>query len=247
MRSADRILPARGAADATTGSAAEPVADPALAVFEAAAADFLAGLDDLTEDFVVEDLPAPKRMAPHATATAVTVYRDGAEVASGRLVLLYDPAGQEAWSGAFRVIAFVRADIEPEVAADPLLAEVGWSWLTEALDTYVPGYLAESGTVTRTITEGFGGKEEEDPLTDFELRASWTPATADGPGAAQGPSALGLAAVNLAALDLGSHVTAWCACIAAAAGLEPPGTRALHPGAQHPGGKRPGAQRPGAV
>jgi hypothetical protein len=232
MRSADSVLPARGAAAAAAAGTAEPAANPALTAFEAAAADFRAGLDDLGEDFVVEDLPAPKRLAPHATATAVTVYRDGAEVASGRLVLLYDPAGQEAWSGQFRVVAFVRADLEPEVAADPLLGEVGWSWLTEALEAHVPGYLAESGTVTRTITEAFGGKEEEEPLTDFELRASWTPATADGLCADQAPGLL----------DLGSHVSAWCACIAAAAGLEPPGTRALRPGAQ-----RWETQRPGAV
>jgi len=203
------------------------VADPALVVFEAAATAFRAGLDELGEDFVIEDAPVPKRLAPHATAVAVTVYRDDDDVASGRLILLYDPAGQEAWAGTFRVVAYVRADIEPEVAADPLLGEVGWSWLTEALDIHVPGYTAESGTVTRVITEGFGAKEEEVPLTGFELRASWSP-TAD--EQAQGEHAQGEHAQgDLDALDLGSHVTAWCACIAAAAGLEPPGTRALRP------------------
>jgi Protein of unknown function (DUF3000) len=233
MRSADSVLPARVAADAAaTGAAEHAVADPALTLFKAATADFLAGLDQLGEEFVVEDLPAPRRLAPHAAATAVTVYRDGAEVASGRLVLLYDPAGQEAWAGEFRVVAFVRADIEPEVAADPLLAEVGWSWLTEALDAHVPGYAAESGTVTRTITEGFGGKEEEDPLTDFELRASWTP-TAE--PASRRPGAQDGVRPDVTELELGSHVAAWCACIAAAAGLEPPGTRAIRPGTQRPG------------
>ena len=232
MRSADSVLPARGAAAAAAAGTAEPAANPALTAFEAAAADFRAGLDDLGEDFVVEDLPAPKRLAPHATATAVTVYRDGAEVASGRLVLLYDPAGQEAWSGQFRVVAFVRADLEPEVAADPLLGEVGWSWLTEALEAHVPGYLAESGTVTRTITEAFGGKEEEEPLTDFELRASWTP-TAE--PASRRPGAQDGVRPDVTELELGSHVAAWCACIAAAAGLEPPGTRAIRPGTQRPG------------
>jgi hypothetical protein len=193
------------------------VADPALVVFEAATAAFRAGLEELGEDFDIEDAPAPKRLAPFATAVAVTVYRDDEDVASGRLILLYDPAGQDAWAGTFRVVAYIRADIEPEVAADPLLGEVGWSWLTEALDTHVPGYASESGTVTRVITEGFGAKEEEVPLTGFELRASWSPAAGE-----QGLD-------DLDALDLGSHVMAWCACIAAAAGLEPLGTRALRP------------------
>ena len=179
-------------------------------MFDAAAADFRAGLDRLSEDFTVSTVPAPKRLAPHAEAAGVTVHRDGDEIASGRLVLLYDPAEPAGWSGPFRLIALVQADIEPEVAADPLLGEVGWSWLTEALQTYVPGYAAESGTVTREITEGFGGKEDEPMLTDFQLRASWTPVPEDD-----------------GELDLGGHVLAWAACIAAAAGLEPPGTRAI--------------------
>jgi Protein of unknown function (DUF3000) len=190
-------------------------------VFDAAVADFRAGMDEvLAADggaghFVFEDVPAPKRLAPFAASVAATVHRepggeqsdsDVDEAASGRLVLLHDPAGQESWSGVFRLVAYVRADIEPEVAADPLLGEVGWSWLTEALDT--PGYAAASGTVTRVITEGYGAKAGELPVTGFELRASWSPEDE---------------------ADLAGHVVAWCACLAAAAGLEPPGTRALAP------------------
>jgi hypothetical protein len=177
--------------------------------FDAAAADFRAGTDLLGDGFTVEELPAPRKLAPCAEALAVTVHRDGDEVASGRLILLYDPDGRDEWAGSFRIVAYVQADVEPELAADPLLGEVGWSWLTEALDTHVPGYAAESGTVTREITEGFGGKDEEPVLTDFQLRASWSPVAADGD------------------LDLAAHVAAWGACIAAAAGLEPPGTSAL--------------------
>jgi hypothetical protein len=178
--------------------------------FDAAVSDFRAGLDTVTasdaaEHFVFEDVPAPKRLAPHAYAIAATVHgEDGDEVASGRLVLLYDPAGGPGWSSVFRLVAYVRADIEPEVAADPLLGEVGWTWLTEALE--VPGYTAESGTVTRVITEGYGAKSDELPMTNFELRASWSPSDE---------------------AALAGHVVAWCDCLAAAAGLEPPGTRAL--------------------
>ena len=97
----------------------------------------------------------------------------------GRLVLLYDPDGQQGWDGLFRLVAYVRADVEPEMAADPLLGEVGWSWLSEALDARVPGYAVPSGTVTRVITEGFGAKQDEVPLTGFELRASWSPTGPD--------------------------------------------------------------------
>jgi Protein of unknown function (DUF3000) len=184
------------------------------AVFAAAAADFAAGKDaiaDLRDDIAFEDSPAPKRLAPYATALAATAYRDGAEAGTGRLLLLYDPAGQEGWTGMFRIVAQVHAEVDPEMAADPLLGEVGWSWLTDALDTHAPGYSAPSGTVTRVITEGFGAKEDEPSATGFELRASWCPADAD---------------------DVGGDVAAWCDLIAAAAGLpaQPPGTRALRPG-----------------
>lgn len=200
--------------------AADRAASPAEATFAAAAAAFLAGRDaQAGPGFSFEDMPAPKRLAPYASAIAVTVERDGADVAWGRLVLLYDPDGQEGWDGVFRLVAYIRADVDPEMAADPLLGEVGWSWLSEALDAHVPGYAVPSGTVTRVITEGFGAKQDELPLTGFELRASWSPA---GPGNRTDDS-------DLDTLDLSAHISAWCNCLSAAAGLEPPGTRALRP------------------
>jgi len=191
---------------------------PAEATFAAAVAAFTAGREaQRRRDLLFEDVPAPKRLAPFAIAMAATVRRDEADVAWGRLVLLYDPDGQQGWNGLFRLVAYVRADVEPEMAADPLLGEVGWSWLSEALDARVPGYAVPSGTVTRVITEGFGAKQDEVPLTGFELRASWSPTGPDNqPGFA-----------DLDALDLSAHIAAWCDCLSAAAGLEPPGTRAL--------------------
>jgi hypothetical protein len=199
---------------------ADRAPSPAEATFAEAAAAFLAGRDaQVGPGFSFEDVPAPKRLAPYASAIAVTVERDGADVAWGRLVLLYDPDGQESWGGVFRLVAYIRADVEPEIAADPLLGEVGWSWLSEALDACVPGYVAPSGTVTRVITEGFGAKRDELPLTGFELRASWSPT---GPGNRADDN-------DLDTLDLSAHISAWCDCLSAAAGLEPPGTRALRP------------------
>jgi hypothetical protein len=194
-------------------------------------AAFAAGRDAQSgRDLVFEDVQAPKRLAPYATAIAATVQRDGADVAWGRLVLLYDPDGQEGWDGVFRLVAYIRADVEPEIAADPLLGEVGWSWLSEALDTRVPGYAQPSGTVTRVITEGFGAKRDELPLTGFELRASWSPA---GPSGTDAAGARKRAAADggsdLESLDLSAHISAWCDCLSAAAGLEPQGTRALRP------------------
>jgi Protein of unknown function (DUF3000) len=221
-----RVRPEPGPAAAAPGSAAAETGSAAEATFAAAVAAFAAGLDaQRRRDLLFEDVPAPKRLAPYATAVAATVQRDDADVASGRLVLLYDPDGHQGWEGFFRLVAYVHADVEPEIAADPLLGEVGWSWLAEALDAHVPGYAVPSGTVTRVITEGFGAKQGELPLNGFELRASWSPVGPDGPDVPDVPATDS----DLDALDLPAHIAAWCECLSAAAGLEPPGTRALRP------------------
>jgi Protein of unknown function (DUF3000) len=211
------------------GAATREGGSPAEATFAAAVAAFTAGLDaQRRPDLLFEDVPAPKRLAPYAKAVAATVQRDEQDVAWGRLVLLYDPAGQQGWDGFFRLVAYVHADVEPEIAADPLLGEVGWSWLAEALDARVPGYAMPSGTVTRVITEGFGAKQDELPLNGFELRASWSPVGPDGSPGAPG-SAGSDDHGDLDTIDLSAHIAAWCDCLSAAAGLEPAGTRALRP------------------
>jgi Protein of unknown function (DUF3000) len=237
MRLADTPVPARAGEDADAGRAgAVPTgtvptgaaaADTSLAAsagpaFAAAAAALKAGRDAVTEvrgDLAFEDWPAPKRLAPHAIAIAATAYRDGEEAGTGRLILLHDTAGQAGWTGTFRVVAHVHADVEEEMAADPLLGEVGWSWLTDALELHAPGYGAPSGTVTRVITEGYGAKEDEPLSTGFELRASWCPADDE------------------LADEVCGAVLAWSDVLAAAAGLpaQPPGTRAL--GRRGPGSR----------
>jgi len=174
----------------------------------------------LRPELSFEDVPAPRTLAPYASALAATVQVGGGEVASGRLVLLYDPAGQDGWAGPLRVIVYIHADLDPEIAQDPLIGQVGWTWLTEALDSRTAGYAEPSGTVTTEVTEGFGAKETEPAVTGFELRASWSPAGA-GPGADQGA---GPGAVD-------GHLVAWCDALCAAAGLPPLGVTALRPAA----------------
>ena len=213
MRLADGPQGRPGGLAPPSGGSPGGLAPAADTVFSAAVAAFEAGRDAVAEvrdDITFEDHPAPRRLAPYAAAMAATAFRDGVEAGTGRIILLYDPDGQEGWTGSFRVVAQVHADVEEEMAADPLLGEVGWSWLTEALDARAPGYSAPSGTVTRVITEGFGVKDGEPPATGFELRASWCPGDD----------------------DFGGDVAAWCDLIAAAAGLpaQPPGTRALRSG-----------------
>jgi hypothetical protein len=185
-------------------------------VFDAAVAALEAGRDAVAAargDLELESWPAPKRLAPLAVALAATAYRDGEEAGEGKLMLLYDPAGQDGWTGTFRFVAHVHADVEEEMAADPLLGEVGWSWLTDALDLHAPGYAAPSGTVTRVITEGYGAKSDDPPATGFELRASWCPAEGAGGGEI--------------ADEIAGAVAAWCELLASAAGLPAQGTVAI--------------------
>ncbi len=159
------------------GSGAVP-SEEASATFSAAVAGLRSCQDQVRQirpELCFEEMPAPRTLAPFATAVGATVRVDGAEIATGRFVLLYDPAGQRGWAGPLRVIVYIRAELEPEIAEDPMVGEVAWSWLTEALDARTAGYAEPSGTVTRVVTEGFGAKQAEPRATGFELRASWSP------------------------------------------------------------------------
>jgi DUF3000 family protein len=221
--------------------------EEASATFSAAVADLRSCQDQVRQirpELCFEEVPAPRTLAPFATAIGAAVNLDGTEVATGRFVLLYDPAGQRGWTGPLRVIVYIRAELEPEIAEDPMVGEVAWSWLTEALDARTAGYAEPSGTVTRVVTEGFGTKREEPPATGFELRASWSPVTGEGalraeagealPGEAlPGEALLGeaLAGGGDAPDGLAGHLAAWCGTLCAAAGLPPlaAGVSALRP------------------
>ncbi|MGB6050901.1 MAG: DUF3000 family protein, partial [Rhodococcus sp. (in: high G+C Gram-positive bacteria)] len=82
----------------------------------------------------------PQRLAPFSYAIGAEVaHPDGDDVgeqsdgdAFGRLILLYDPDGDEAWNGTMRLVAYIQADVDETLASDPLLPEVGWSWLVDA-------------------------------------------------------------------------------------------------------------------
>lgn len=158
----------------------------------------------------LEEVPAPKRLAPFAVAVSAEVGRGDEQVASGRFVVLHDPAGQDGWRGDTRVVAFVSADVEAEMAADPALAQVGWSWLTDSLQDRDARHTAAGGTVTRTVSCRFGQIEDADEVSEVEVRASWTPL----------PDESG-------AMDLGVHLLAWCDLLCATAGLPPPGVLSL--------------------
>ncbi|GAA3282366.1 MULTISPECIES: DUF3000 domain-containing protein [Dactylosporangium] len=157
-------------------------------------------------EITLEEVPAPQRLAPYAHAIGGTVLRHGEEVATGRLILLHDPAGHDAWDGTMRLVTYVTAELEADMATDPLLPGVGWSWLVDALEGHSAAYTAIGGTVTQTMSTRFGDLAGPPAAADLEIRASWTPTTE----------------------DMQAHVHAWCALLASTAGLPPPGVTALH-------------------
>ena len=159
-----------------------------------------------------EEMPAPQRIAPFAAALSADVTVDGDEVGTGRIILLHDPLGNDAWDGEFRCVAYARAEIDVELITDPMLAGVGWSWLTDALDAHGASFHMASGTVTRVATESFGGMAEDTAAAQLEIRASWTPIV---------PVGATLGAQQEAQLDVAPHVEAWGELLCTAVGLPP--------------------------
>ncbi|MDQ1128567.1 DUF3000 domain-containing protein [Microbacterium sp. SORGH_AS_0888] len=155
-------------------------------------------------DLVVHDIPAPSGLAPEAYALAADVRPDDDDGVSaygtGRLVLLHDADEPEAWDGAWRIVCFAQAPLEPEIGIDPLVAEVAWSWLVDALSSRGAAFHAMSGTATKTLSQGFGGLAAEGTGAQIELRASWSPTG-----------------------DIVPHVEAWAELVCMLAGL-PPGS-----------------------
>ncbi|WP_040320110.1 DUF3000 domain-containing protein [Aeromicrobium marinum] len=170
--------------------------DPVPAQFTAAVEQI--GLAALRPEVTVDQMPAPRRIAPHAHAVTGDVLVGDDELATGRFILLHDPAGNDTWGGTFRCVTFARADIEFDMAADPVLPGVGWSWLSDALASRGAELTAASGSVTVVHTEAFGDMVDNGTDAQIEVRASWTPTT-----------------------GVADHVGAWTDLLCMLAGLPP--------------------------
>jgi hypothetical protein len=182
------------------------------------------------------EIPAPARLAPFAVALGAEVMAPGApatpvhgpaamalaaasasgpadedetELATGRFILLHDPDGSAVWDGEFRIVTYIRAELEPEMGNDQMLGTVAWTWLVEALENHNAAYRAAGGTATRVLSESFGTLAGRPGSIDIELRASWTPASS----------------------NVQAHLEAWSDMVCTFAGLPPlpDGVTALPP------------------
>ncbi|WP_077089924.1 DUF3000 domain-containing protein [Mycobacterium rhizamassiliense] len=155
----------------------------------------------------------PQRLAPFSYALGAEVKHPDLEIvpersegdAFGRLILLYDPEGADAWDGTIRLVAYIQADLDSSEAVDPLLPEVAWSWLVDALESRTDQLTALGGTVTATTSVRYGDISGPPRAHQLELRASWTATTP----------------------EVGVHVEAFCEVLEHASGLPPVGVTDL--------------------
>jgi hypothetical protein len=196
----------------------------AIGDLSAAPADFLTALAALRRancrnELKLAELPAPSRLAPYAVALGAEVIQPSAagprpahgpviaalretedvELAAGRFILLHDPDGSAVWDGTFRIVTYIRAELDADMGNDALLGSVAWTWLVDALHDHGARYRNAGGTATRILSESFGSLSDNQDAIDIELRASWTPDSA----------------------DLQSHLEAWSDMVCTFAGLPP--------------------------
>lgn len=127
------------------------------------------------DELSVDEIGSPQRIAPWSLAIAAELGTEPDVLSSGRLILLHDPAGNDAWGGTFRLVSYARAEVDLEMAADPLLPDVSWSWLTDALDNHGASVTHLAGTVTASYGRSFGDMAGDGDTAEVELRSSWTP------------------------------------------------------------------------
>lgn len=160
----------------------------------------------------ISEIPAPGKLAPYALALGAEVRaeeqpaavtdEDVDELATGRVVVLYDPDRPSEWDGEFRVVSYIRAELEHELGHETMLGSVAWSWLTEALETNDCEVRSIGGTTTRVLSESFGTLAGRPSTIDLEFRGSWTPVM-DSPE------------------RIGDHLAAWIDLLCTVAGLPP--------------------------
>jgi len=156
----------------------------------------------------------PQRLAPFSYAlgaevrhpeTAIVPERSEGD-AFGRLILLHDPDGAEAWDGTMRLVAYIQADLDSSEGRRPAAARSGVELACRGAGgagrTRHPRWAAPSPPPRRCATATSPGRRAPHQL---ELRASWTATT----------------------LELGPHVQAFCEVLEHAAGLPPDGVTDL--------------------
>lgn len=150
-------------------------------------------------ELTCREVPAPTSLAPFTCALNVHTKRElgGQPIAGGTLVVLYNPDESDLWGADFRLVGQMRAQIDHDMSLDPIFPEAVWASLANALYDSGAEYACENGTVTKEISQTFGGLELRASALNLEVRCSWTALST----------------------DLAPHLEAWCEFVRESAGL----------------------------
>lgn len=176
--------------------------------------DFAAALISMRDSHVdgslqIQEVPAPRQLAPWAAAVEVTTVEGSPDYPVGRatLVVLYDPEQVELWGSPLRLVGQARIDVDGDQAGDPLLGEVLWATLADNFSRFGADALGAVGTVTKEISQTFGGLQLRGSELNVELRCSWSPKD----------------------LDLSAHLSAWTETLRMNSGVLPQGVTGVSP------------------
>lgn len=160
--------------------------------------------------FELTEIPAPKTLAPYTAAleahSRLLDYETDNPLSSGRLIILYDPAGREEWEGCWRLVSTITGKLDESMGEEQIMGQVGWSWLSQPLIRAGCAEHLITGTVTRVLSEAFGGLLLRNGQTRIEIRASWSPQS----------------------IDLAPSAGAWLEAVREAGGIAPEGIATLH-------------------
>jgi hypothetical protein len=147
-------------------------------------ADALASAESATfrTELDVTTIASPEGIAPYSAAWSATVTpqaREDGDQGTSRLVLLHDPAAPDAWAGVWRMVCFAKAPLDQTMSEDPLLPDVAWSWLTDALSAHGASFNRAAGTASTIVSTGLGEMASDVKGAEIELRASWSPGNSE--------------------------------------------------------------------
>lgn len=146
------------------------------------------------------EISAPTGLAQYSAALRLSSKEMLQEtpITTSTLVFLYDQGQESAWGADFRVVGHLSSQIDKQMGDDPILNELLWADLQSNLDQYAKGATSILGTVTKEVSQTFGGLELDKSAVNMSLRCSWTPGNIP---------------------NIGLDLYAWCHLILATAGM----------------------------
>ncbi len=146
--------------------------------------EFFASLNSLRDAGIdpalkIYELQSPRTLAPLAATIAIETIDKFKEhpIGTAILMVLWDSDQEEVWGSCLRLVGHMRIQIDKEQVWDPIFTEVIWHSFTQSLDESNAQYLHLLGTVTRELSETFGGLVLSESALNLDLRCSWTPAS----------------------------------------------------------------------